>query len=169
MEKEEELISVIVPVYNVEKYLEKCIDSIINQTYQNLEIILVDDGSTDGSGKICDEYSRKDNRIKVIHKENGGLSDARNIGIKNANGGLIGFIDSDDYITENMFEVLQKDLRKYNADISSCDIQNVNEAGECLKIIRVSTEGQTSKVFEREEALKLLLEDTIKSYAWNKL
>ena len=84
--KKNNLISIIVPIYNVEKYLKKCIDSIINQTYKNLEIILVDDGSPDNCGKICDEYAKKDNRIKVIHKENGGVSSARNVGVENATG-----------------------------------------------------------------------------------
>ena len=97
----ENKVSVIIPVYKVEKYLEKCIDSVINQSYSNLEIILVDDGSPDNCGKICDKYAKKDNRIRVIHKTNGGLSDARNNGIKIATGNYIAFIDSDDYVTED--------------------------------------------------------------------
>ena len=106
----EELISVIVPVYNVEKYVEKCVESIINQTYKNIEIILVDDGSTDNSGKIIDNISLKDNRIKVIHKENGGLSDARNAGLDICNGKYIGFVDSDDSIHKKMYEILYKNI-----------------------------------------------------------
>ena len=98
----DEKISVIVPVYNVEQYLERCVDSIINQTYKNLEIILVNDGSTDNSGQLCDELAKKDGRIRVIHKKNGGLSDARNVGVDEAKAELIGFIDSDDYIDEDM-------------------------------------------------------------------
>lgn len=94
--KKEALISIIIPVYNVEKYLNTCVYSVIYQTYQNLEIILVDDGSTDNSGKLCDELMKLDKRIKVIHKINGGLSDARNAGIEIANGEYIGFVDSDD-------------------------------------------------------------------------
>lgn len=94
----EELISVIVPIYKVEKYLSKCIDTIRRQTYDNLEIILVDDGSPDSCGEICEEYAKKDERIRVIHKENGGLSDARNAGMEAARGNYIMFIDSDDYI-----------------------------------------------------------------------
>ena len=93
----DEKISVIVPVYNVEQYLERCVDSIINQTYKNLEIILVNDGSTDNSGQLCDELAKKDDRIRVIHKKNGGLSDARNVGINEAKSDLIGFIDSNDH------------------------------------------------------------------------
>lgn len=108
----DDLISVIVPVYNVEKYLHKCINSILNQTYKNLEIILIDDGSTDNSGKICDEYALKDNRIKVIHKENGGLSSARNAGLDICSGDYIGFVDSDDYIAEDMYEYLYVNLKK---------------------------------------------------------
>ena len=110
------MISVIVPIYNVEKYLEKCIQSIINQTYRNLEIILVDDGSTDNSGEIADKYKKLDNRIKVIHKINGGLSDARNKGCEIATGEYISFIDSDDYIDLNMYENLIKEF-KDNIDI----------------------------------------------------
>ncbi len=114
----EELISVIVPVYNVEKYLEKCIDSIINQTYKNIEILLIDDGSTDSSGEICDRYAIKDKRILVFHKENGGLSDARNKGIDIATGKYISFIDSDDYVEENYISFLYEILKKFDADIS---------------------------------------------------
>ena len=102
-------ISVIVPIYNVEKFLEKCIKSIVNQTYKNLEIILVDDGATDNSGKICDEFSKKDKRIKVIHKINGGLSDARNTGIQAATGKYISFIDSDDWIEDDLYENIVKE------------------------------------------------------------
>lgn len=101
-----ELISVIIPVYGVEKYLSKCLDSVIKQTYTNLEIILVDDGSTDSSGQICDKYSENDNRIRVIHKENGGLSDARNCGLKNAYGKYVTFVDSDDYLELDYVEYL---------------------------------------------------------------
>jgi len=118
-----ELITVIVPVYNVEKYLSKCIDSILNQTYTNLEIILVDDGSQDDCGQICDEYARKDNRIKVIHKENSGVSQARNIGIDNANGEFIAFVDADDYIEREMLYTLKNNIK--NVDLSSCGSQKV--------------------------------------------
>ena len=99
-----DLISVIVPVYNVEKYLNKCIESIVNQTYTNLEIILVDDGSPDNCPNICDEWAKKDSRIKVIHQRNSGGGAARNIGLDNANGSMISFIDSDDFISTDMYE-----------------------------------------------------------------
>lgn len=114
------LISVIVPVYNVQKYVRKSVESILQQTYKNLEIILVDDGSTDESGKICDMLARSDNRVTVIHKKNGGLSDARNAGLDRATGELIGFVDSDDYIEKNMYEVLEERMRINEADISCC-------------------------------------------------
>ena len=120
-------ISVIIPVYNVAKYLPKCIDSVLNQTYKNLEIILVDDGSTDESGKISDEYSYKDNRVKVIHKKNGGPGDARNTGIKEATGKYIGFIDSDDFIETDMYEILLKTLYDYDADIVQCALYRITE------------------------------------------
>ena len=119
----EKLISVIVPVYNVEEYVEKCVLSIINQTYKNLEIILVDDGSTDNSGKICDEIAIKDNRIKVIHKKNGGLSDARNVGIDIAKGDYLGFVDSDDYIDYNMYEELFDVIKCHDVDIVYSNFQ----------------------------------------------
>ena len=114
-------ISIIVPFYNVEAYASKCIESIINQTYKNLEIILVDDGSPDNCGKIIDEYAKKDKRIKVIHKKNGGLSDARNKGIEAATGKYIGFVDSDDYIKEDMYEYLYNLIIDNDADISIID------------------------------------------------
>lgn len=119
------LISVIVPVYNVENYLRKCLESIINQTYKNLEIILIDDGSTDNSGKICDEYAAKDNRIKLIHKPNGGISDARNAGLEIAKGEYIGFVDSDDYIAEDMYEFLYNFAVKNNLDVAMCGSKHV--------------------------------------------
>lgn len=116
------LISVIVPVYNVERYLKKCINSILDQTYENIEVVLVDDGSTDKSGVICDEYAAKDLRVTVIHKENGGLSSARNAGLKVAAGDLIGFVDADDYIEDTMYEKLKENMDKYGSDISVCQI-----------------------------------------------
>ena len=105
----EDLISIIIPIYNVEKYLPDCLNSVISQTYSNIEIILVDDGSPDGCAKICDYYAKKDNRIKVIHQKNGGLSNARNSGIKIATGKYITFVDSDDYIDKQALYVT-KDL-----------------------------------------------------------
>ena len=107
-------VSVIVPVYNVENYLEECVNSILNQTYENLEIILVDDGSTDNCPQICDDWAKKDKRIKVIHKANGGVSSARNVGLDNATGEYIGFVDSDDYIDITMYEKMLKLLKKEN-------------------------------------------------------
>lgn len=118
-----ELISIIVPVYNVEQYLEKCVDSIINQTYKNLEIILVDDGATDSSSKLCDKLAKIDNRIKVYHKENGGLSDARNYGVERATGDYIGFVDSDDYIDAEMYEKLYEAIKKENVDVAECNLK----------------------------------------------
>lgn len=123
----EPLISIIVPVYNVELYLSRCIDSIINQTYKNLEIILVDDGSTDNCGIICDDYEKKDSRIKVIHKKNGGQAEARNRGLDLSVGEYIVFIDSDDYIDEHMIEVLYCKLKEDNSDMAICNYMISNE------------------------------------------
>jgi len=118
--KEEPLISVIIPVYKVEKYLDRCVDSVVNQTYSNLEIILVDDGSPDKCPQMCDEWAKKDKRIKVIHKENGGLSDARNVGFQKSNGKYIMFADSDDWIDCKIVNILYKELQKNDADFVSC-------------------------------------------------
>lgn len=124
------LISVIVPVYNIEsEYLERCIRSICNQTYKNLEIILVDDGSNDGSGIICDKFAMEDSRIRVFHKENGGSSSARNLGIKEAKGEYIGFIDSDDYIEPDMYELLAGAVEKYNAPMAQISRDEIDETG----------------------------------------
>lgn len=128
-----ELITIIVPVYNVEKYLTKCVNSILEQTYKNLEIILVDDGSPDKCPQICDEYAKKDNRIKVIHKNNGGLSDARNKGLDMATGKYISFVDSDDYIDKKMIEKLYNNLLKNEADISICNIYKIYPNGTKIK------------------------------------
>lgn len=114
------LISIIVPIYNVEKYLPKCVESIAHQTYRNLEIILVDDGSPDRCGEMCDQYAVKDSRIKVIHKQNGGLSDARNVAIDVAKGEYITFVDSDDYISTYFIEFLFVLIRRTKADIAEC-------------------------------------------------
>lgn len=114
-------ISIIVPVYNVEKYIEKCIQSILEQTFLDFELILVDDGSTDKSGYICDEYAAKDSRIKVIHKQNGGLSSARNEGLNICQGDYIGFVDSDDHIHRDMYEILYFNIKKYECEIAICE------------------------------------------------
>lgn len=124
------LISVIIPVYNVEKYLYECVDSVINQTYKNLEIILVDDGSTDSSGKICDEYLDKDERITVVHQKNGGLSQARNRGLEESNGKYIYFLDSDDYIAENTFEILFGIAEKDSSDIVFFDAKSFADTND---------------------------------------
>ncbi len=113
-------ISIVVPIYNAEKYLDRCIQSILNQSYKDLEIILIDDGSTDSSNKICNNYQKRDNRIKFISQKNEGVSAARNRGISEATGEFIGFVDSDDYIQPNMYETLYGLINKYNCDISIC-------------------------------------------------
>lgn len=132
MSREEELISVVVPVYHVEAYIERCIESLLHQTYQNLEIILVDDGGDDACPAICDAYAKKDARIKVIHKKNGGLSDARNAGLKEARGTYLAYVDSDDYILPDTYEKMQKALKRENADIAVCNYESVTEQGESI-------------------------------------
>ena len=124
------LVSVIVPVYNVERYLKKCVQSIMKQTYKNLEIILIDDGSTDSSRQICDELENCDERIIVIHKKNGGLSDARNAGLDIASGTYYSFIDSDDYISLDMIEIMLDSVRRNCCEIAICNMVRFSESGE---------------------------------------
>ena len=151
--KGQELISVIVPIYNTDLFLERCVDSILNQTYENLEIILVNDGSTDRSGKICDNYINKDARVKVIHKKNGGASTARNTGLQAANGVYIGFVDSDDYISLNMYEEMVQNMEQ-DVDIVTCGTVIVSENnkiskntyGHSLKRYRMDTEESVSEL-----------------------
>lgn len=118
-------ISVVIPVYNVEKYLSECLDSVVNQTYKNLQIIIVDDGSTDSSGKICDEYAEKDDRITVVHQSNAGAGAAKNTGLELIDGDYFSIIDSDDYIELDMYEKMVNSLEKYNSDIAQCLFRNV--------------------------------------------
>lgn len=119
-----ELISVIIPIYKVEKYLDECIKSVVDQTYKNIEIILVDDGSPDVCPEMCEEWAKKDSRIKVIHKKNGGLSDARNAGLDIASGEYIAFVDSDDWVLPNMYEKLLEVIKREQADICACNIKS---------------------------------------------
>ena len=159
-------ISVIVPIFKVEQYLENCINSIINQTYENLEIILVDDGSPDNCGAICDEFAVKDNRIKVIHKENGGISSARNAGLDIATGDLIAFIDSDDWIEPEMLTVLERILSENNADFSVCGM--IADFGVAV-IKNKSSVSNVVKV-DKPEIFNLILNaPNFYGYAWNKL
>ena len=139
------MISVIVPVYNIADYLPRCLDSILNQTYKELEIILVDDGSTDGSGDVCDLYAERDSRIKVIHKENGGVSSARNVGLDIATGDYIGFVDGDDLLAEKMFEVLLMNAEQYQCDISCCQLVTINVDGT-----RNVTYNHSPQLFEKK-------------------
>ena len=122
-----DLISIIVPIYNVEKYLNKCIESIVNQTYENIEIILIDDGSNDNSGIICDEYAKKDNRIIVVHKGNGGVSSARNKGLKIAKGEWISFVDADDWIEQTFCQTLLNKVTQEQADIALCGYNRITD------------------------------------------
>lgn len=138
------LVSIIVPVFNVEKYLEECLDSILNQTYENIEVILVDDGSTDSSGKICDEYLKKDSRIKVFHKINQGVSITRNFGVEKSNGEYITFVDSDDFLPKLSIEILVKEIEKEKADILVCAMKRGKVKGN-LNYNKI--------IFNREEAL----------------
>jgi len=147
------LVSVIVPVYNVQDYLPKCIDSIINQTHKEIELILIDDGSTDSCGDICDRYAAKDKRIKVIHKTNGGLSSARNAGLDAAKGDFIIFVDSDDYIHSEMLETMANKLTDAQADIAICNYYFVDYQGNTIEH---DSTIQEEKVLSQDEIMGLL-------------
>ena len=174
----EELISIIIPVYNVEKYIRYCLDSVINQTYKNLEIIIVDDGSKDSSGQIADEYALKDSRIKVIHKENGGLSDARNVGLGVITGKYVAFLDSDDVISLDFYEYLYNLIKQNDYDIAECeflripsdDIEKVQEIlDEKNKEIEIKVKEETSKDALCDFYGRYLNPYVNKVVVWNKL
>ena len=161
------LISIIVPIYNVDSYLRKCFDSIISQTYSDFELILVDDGSTDDSPKICDEYARKDDRIIVIHKKNGGVSSARNAGLNVAKGEYIGFIDPDDYIVSEMYECMVNAIEKYKSDMVVCGYDYIDENGNVTRPYKVKNDEKlTHKQFV---SMQFDMPPTVRHVVWNKL
>lgn len=159
-------ISIIVPVYKVEPFLQKCINSILSQTYQNLEIILVDDGSPDSCPSICDSYALKDKRVRVIHKPNGGLSSARNAGLDIAKGDYIGFVDSDDWIESTMYEEMISLMQEKDLDVAFC-AANIIENGE--KIETRFAYHPNGTVLSKEDVIQATIEDRYMSYAWMKL
>lgn len=150
-----ELISIIVPVYNIKEYLERCVNSILAQTYENIEVLLVDDGSTDGTSQLVDELGKKDNRIRVFHKENGGSSSARNLGIGEAKGAYLGFIDSDDYIEPYMFEKLYEAIQRTGMPIAQGSREEIDEQGNFLPDICIPPEKET--VYSSKDFMKELL------------
>lgn len=161
------LISIIVPVYKVEKYLDRCVNSLINQTYKNIEIILVDDGSPDNCPVMCDKWAENDNRIKVIRKQNGGVSSARNVGLNIAAGEYIGFVDSDDWVDEDMYSHLFFLIEAYNADISCIDFFKMTDE-KCVP----DKKKEIIKIYDNEKYLKKFFkigsQETV-YYTWNKL
>lgn len=162
----EPLISVIVPVYNVEPYLDRCVESIVNQTYRKLEIILVDDGSPDNCPQMCDAWAERDARIQVIHKENGGLSDARNIGMSIASGELMGFVDSDDLIREDMYRLLYDNMTANDSDISCCGVKMIFDDGSPERMLT----RESCCVLEAEDIMRAVIkEDWLKQPVWYKL
>lgn len=162
------LVSVIVPVYNVEQYLERCLQSIVSQTYANLEIIVVDDGSTDGCPGLCDQWAEKDNRIKVIHKTNGGLSDARNAALNVMTGELVTMVDSDDWIEPNYVSTLLRLMRDTDADIAVGGWAEVDENGNIAGFI--STPEKKPIVYSREQALQdIFYQKDLTHSAWGRL
>lgn len=166
MKCEKSLISIIVPIYNVEAYLNKCVTSLIQQTYRHLEIILVDDGSLDNCPQMCDEWAIKDSRIKVIHKQNGGLSDARNAGMAVAAGEWIAFIDSDDWIENNAFEKMYLRSQVDESDVVSCGVKWVKEDDTLINEVIVNQE----EVLDTESAMReIIIDGKLKQHVWNKL
>lgn len=162
----EDIVSIIVPVYKVENEIDRCIQSILNQTYTSIEIILVDDGSPDKCPQICDKYAKQDKRIKVIHKENGGLSDARNVGLDMAKGEYIAFIDSDDWVEDSFIEQLLTNLISTNSDISICGYTLVNENNQK----RHYSARKDLEILENEEALReLFTQEKFGCMVWQKL
>ena len=153
-------ISIIVPVYNVEKYLERCIDSILNQTFKDIEIILIDDGSTDKSGLICDMYAKKDERIIVIHKVNGGQSEARNLGIEMAKGEFIGFVDGDDEIESDMYDVLYNIVIENNADISTGRTLLIKDGNELKQELT-----NKIRIYSNKEAIEVTYNGGLSGYS----
>lgn len=156
------MISIIVPVYKVEPYLRQCVDSILGQTYRDIEVLLIDDGSPDRCGEICDEYERQDARVRVFHTENRGLSAARNLGLREARGEYIGFVDSDDWIEPDMYEVLLKRLQETGADIGVCGLWYEHE--KTKRELKLQED-----IYDSNDALSLLIEEKISNHAWNKL
>lgn len=163
-----DLISIVVPVYNVEKYLVKCVNSLIEQTYKNIEILLINDGSTDESLKICNNLSKLDSRILVYDKKNGGLSDARNYGIERVKGKYILFVDSDDYINKDMINILYENLKNNNCDISVCGIQKYDD--NTLPIENISKKEKNRVYLSTEDIINSMVKDNfVQNYATNKL
>ena len=164
MSKKKSKISVIVPIYNVEPYLHRCVDSLLLQTYQDFELILIDDGSTDNCGMICDEYAALDDRIRVIHKLNGGLSDARNVGLEIATGEYIAFVDSDDWVARDYLECLFVTLCETGADICECNL--IKTTGEK----NIHKNGNDLAVYDTVDAMeKLICDEIFHQHVWNKL
>lgn len=161
------LISIVVPVYKVEKYLNRCVDSILKQTYPNLEIILVDDESPDACGDICDRYAQADSRIRVIHQKNKGLSGARNAGIGIATGDYIGFVDSDDYIAENMYESMLTNMLQNDAQIAICGRYYEFEDGK--RMVRYKEEIKTTVMTNVEAIIRMNSFSSFDMAAWDKL
>lgn len=160
------LVSIIVPIYKVEDYMDKCVQSLAGQTYSNLEIILVDDGSPDGCGQMCDAWAKRDSRIRVVHKENGGLSDARNAGLPVATGEIIGFVDSDDWVEPEFVQTLLEAMEAQGADIAECAIRLVAEDGSVLRQRGPSRDEAIDKI---EALRRLILEAGVYQTVWNKL
>ena len=161
MEREEYLISAIVPVYNVEEWLERCVNSLLGQTYHNLEIILVDDGSTDGSPALCDRYAEREERVRVIHKQNGGLSSARNAGVEAATGDYVTFIDSDDWLEGNTYEYAVSLLKERQADVVQYNYVMVRDEGP------VSQPKEKIEVFHGKDVLQYYMESTTKTGSYS--
>ena len=163
------LVSVIIPVYNVKPYLSEAIHSIINQTYRNLEIIVIDDGSTDGSGDLCDDLAKEDERIRVYHQNNGGISAARNTGMTKITGEIISFMDSDDAFAPYAIREMVDALISTDADIAVCRYVECHTQGKMSMPVEENCRDASTVLYDRKTALRAILEDQIHSCAWNKI
>ena len=161
------VVSFVVPVFNVEKYLEQCVSSILSQSYRNIEVVLVDDGSTDNSGSICDSFVKKDKRVRVIHKENGGLSSARNAGLEIITGSYVVFTDSDDFVSPDMVQTMLNTIQSTDSDLVICNYAYTDEEGT---VSENCNDGNACGVFETETLLSTIAAGwTFGAVAWNKL
>ena len=162
-----DLISMIVPIYDIEACLPRCIESLLAQTYQNIEILLINDGSPDNSGAVCESYAQKDTRIKYFSKPNGGLSSARNFGLDKAEGEYICFIDGDDFMDKRMVEILYSEIQKHQVKLSACGFLVYHDGDELQEPI---FDPDKTEVFNTEEAINhLFTKEKYANYAWNKM
>ena len=162
-------ISVIIPVYNTKTFLKECVESVLNQTYRDFELLLIDDGSTDGSDEICDEFEKLDKRVKAFHKENAGVSSARNVGMENANGEFIAFVDSDDFIKPSYLQILYDSIKSSRCDISICGFKEVSDIRDVRNDTEPEFNGENFEIKPQREIISGLFSNVLYMTVWGKL